>query len=82
MSAERVKVGTNGCLVIPSKLRKETGIMDGVIVLMDHVNGELRVRSMKKAFQDAQERLKPYLAGKRSMADELIADRRTEANKE
>ncbi len=82
MSAERVRVGTNGRLVIPSKLRKETGIIDGVLVLMDHINGELRVRSMEKAFQGAQERLKPYLAGKRSMADELIADRRREAGKE
>ena len=82
MSTVCVKVGTNGRLVVPTRLRKETGITDGKVVLLESVNGELRVRPMEKVIQSAQERLKPFLDGKKSMAEDLIADRRVEADRE
>ena len=82
MSTVRVKVGTNGRLVIPAELRKETGITDGKVVIMENVNGELRVRPMEKVIKSAQERLRPHLVGKKSMAEDLIADRRSEATRE
>lgn len=53
MSTVRVKVGTNGRLVVPAKLRKETGITDGTVVILENVNGELHIRPMEKVIRDA-----------------------------
>ena len=82
MTAMRIKMGTNGRLVVPVSLRKEIGLKDGKTVLVDAVMGELRVRPMEDVVQQAQQRLRKYLGGKKSLSDDLIADRRAEANRE
>ena len=82
MTAMRIKMGTNGRLVVPVCLRKEIGLKDGKTVLVDVVMGEIRVRPMGDVVQQAQQRLRKYLGGEKSLSDDLIADRRAEANRE
>ena len=82
MAAVRVKMGTNGRLVVPADLRKEMGLTDGKSVLLDIFNGELRVRPMEDVVKHAQERLRTFLDGKTSLSKELMADRRAEAGRE
>lgn len=82
MTAVRVKMGTNGRLVVPAGLRKEIGLADGKSVLLEAVKGELRVRPMEDVVHHAQERLRKFLGDKGSLSKELIADRRAEADSE
>ena len=82
MPAVRVKMGTNGRLVVPAGLRREIGLTDGKTVLLETVEGELRVRPMEDVVQHAQERLRKFLGGKKSLSKELIAERRAEAGRE
>ncbi len=82
MTAVRAKMGTNGRLVVPAGLRKEIGLTDGKSVLLETVKGELRVRPMEDVVQHAQKRLRKFLGDKKSLSEELIADRRAEANRE
>lgn len=81
MSLARVKIGTNGRLIVPAKLRKEIGLSDGKTVVIETVEGELRVRKMEDVIHNAQERLKKYL-GEISLSEELISERREEAKRE
>lgn len=82
MTAVRVKMGTNGRLVVPAGLRKEIGLADGRSVLLESVKGELRVRPMEDVVQHAQDRLRKFLGDKKSLSEDLIADRRAEAGRE
>ena len=82
MTAVRVRMGTNGRLVVPASLRKEIGLTDGKSVLIETVKGELRVRPMEDVIQHAQQRLRKFIGGKNSLSEELIADRRAEADRE
>ncbi|MDE2739694.1 MAG: AbrB/MazE/SpoVT family DNA-binding domain-containing protein [Paracoccaceae bacterium] len=81
MSLARIKIGTNGRLIVPAKLRKEIGLSDGMTVVIETVEGELRVRKMKDVIRNAQERLKKYF-GETSLSEELISERREEAKNE
>ena len=82
MTAVRVKMGTNGRLVVPADLRKEMGLVAGKTVILEIVKGELRVRPLEDVVQHAQDRLRKFLGNKPSLSQELLADRRTEASRE
>ena len=82
MTAVRVKMGTNGRLVVPAVLRKELGLTDGMSVLLESVDGELRVQPMESVVQRAQERLRTLLDGKMSPSNELMTGRQAEAGRE
>jgi hypothetical protein len=45
-------------------------------------NEEERLAMLRKRIREAQERVSPYLRPGQSLADELIADRRREAERE
>lgn len=81
MSLARVKIGTNGRLIVPTKLRKEIGLSDGITVVIETVGGVLRIRKMEDAIRAAQERIKKYF-GETSLSKELISEGREEAKKE
>ena len=82
MTAVRIKMGTNGRLVVPAKLRKEIGLSDGRAILLETVGGELRVRPMEDVLQHARDRLRTFLGDGKSLSEELIRDRRAEARGE
>ena len=82
MEAQRVKIVDGGKLVIPAAMRRELGISTGDTVLVDVDGGELRVRSVSRAIERARAILRKYVPEGVSVADELIADRRREAERE
>ena len=82
MQPQRVRIIEGGKLIIPASMRRELGIATGDTVLVDVADGELRVRSMSKAIERAQAILRRHVPEGVSLADELIADRRREAERE
>jgi len=82
LEAQRVKIVEGGKLVIPAMMRRQLGIGPGDTVMVDIDNGELRVRSVSKALERARAILRRYVPEGTSLADELIVDRRADAEHE
>lgn len=82
MEAQRVKIVNGGKLVIPAAMRRELGISAGDTVLVDVDDGELRVRSVPRAIERARAILRRHVPEGVQLSDELIADRRAEAEHE
>jgi AbrB family looped-hinge helix DNA binding protein len=83
MTRQRAKIAPGGRIVIPAKMRKELGLEPGEHVILECVDGELRVRSLRAAVKRAQDFVRRYIPDDdRSLVDELIAERRQEAARE
>jgi AbrB family looped-hinge helix DNA binding protein len=82
MAAQYVKVLPGGRLVIPARFRREMGIGAGDTMIVEVANGELRVRSLSQAIKRAQRIVSQFVPAESSLVDELIADRRREADRE
>lgn len=78
----RGRLVSDGRLQIPARVRRELGLRDGDAVIMETVGGELRVRPYRDVLAGIQARLREYVPEGVSLADELIADRRAEAEGE
>ncbi|HZU77866.1 MAG TPA: AbrB/MazE/SpoVT family DNA-binding domain-containing protein [Dehalococcoidia bacterium] len=79
---ESVRVSEGGRIVIPAEFRRALGVEVGDTVLVELADGELRVFTPEHAIRRAQEILAKYMPQDRSLADELIAERRAEAERE
>ena len=82
MNIQRGKLVSGGRLQIPADIRRALGLNDGDAVTMEVVDGELHVRSYRETLARVQERLRPYVVSGVSIVDELIAERRAEAERE
>lgn len=82
MESRSTKLVDGGKLVIPASFRRELGIQVGDTVVMELVDGELRVRSRDAAIAAIQNLVRGFVPEGVSVVDELIADRRAEAAKE
>lgn len=82
MNALSGKLAEGGRLVVPVAFRKEMGIEPGDQVFMEVVDGQLHVWSQKQAIARAQAQLRQLTGGKRSLVDELLAERRAEAERD
>lgn len=82
MQAQRVRIVEGGKLVIPATMRRELGISAGDTVMVDIADGELRVRSLSKALERARLILRRHIPEDVNLSDELVADRRAEAEHE
>ncbi len=81
--AQTVKIIEGGKLVIPAKMRREMGIARGDSVVVELLpDGDLRVRSLAAAVKRAQSIVRGFVKGEGSLVDELIAERRAEAERE
>jgi AbrB family looped-hinge helix DNA binding protein len=79
---ERVKIGDGGRLVIPAAMRAAMRIEVGDIVTVRlYPTGELRVISRSAAIAKAQTVVRKYVSADISLVDELIAERRAEAER-
>lgn len=79
-----MKVSEGGRVVIPAEIRKALGLKDGDTVLWELVDGEVRLTTRRARLEQARKLFQRYFpkeAG-RSLADELIAERRGEAANE
>lgn len=78
----RLKVNENGRVVIPAAFRKALGIYPGDTVILSVEDDELRITTMKRRIERAQQRAQKYLKPGISLVDELIAERREAARSE
>lgn len=81
-SETRMRINENGRVVIPASYRKALGINVGDEVVLRIENDELRIMSLKRRLEQAQRRIRRYVKPRRSLADELIAERREAAKRE
>jgi len=78
----RARVNNNGRLVIPAQFREALGIKAGDLVVVRLEDDELRVMTIKRRLQRAQQIVRKYIKPGVSLVDELLAERRAEARKE
>jgi AbrB family looped-hinge helix DNA binding protein len=79
---EWAQVGPDGRVVIPAPYRKLLGIDGGGPLLMLLDDGEVRLVGRDAAIRRAQSLVARYVPAGTSLADELIAERQTDAVRE
>ena len=82
VSSDRLTISTDGRVVIPIEMRSAMRLGNRGAVTATVVNGELRLISPTIALEKAQALVENLVPSDVSMADELIAERRTEALRE
>ncbi len=76
------KVIAGGKIVIPAALRRELGLKEGDRLVVQREGGTLVLKPFSEVLRELRERVRRYVPEGVSLADELIAERRTEAAKE
>jgi AbrB family looped-hinge helix DNA binding protein len=82
MSRVVTKIGEGGRVVIPSEFRKALGVGTGDQVVLVLEEGAVRMLTPREAIRRAQALVRQYVPEGRSLSDELIAERRREAQRE
>jgi AbrB family looped-hinge helix DNA binding protein len=82
MNVQRGKLISGGRIQVPADIRRALGLTDGDPVIMEVVDGELRVRPLREALARVRARLRPYAKKGVSISDELIAERRASSETE
>ena len=78
MSEIKAKVGEGGRIVIPAEYRKVLGLKPGDEVVLVLRDGEVRVLTPQRAIQRAQALVRHYIPEGKSLAEELLKERREE----
>ncbi len=76
------RVADGGRIVIPADFRKCLGIQEGDVVLIRLQDSEVRVVPLRQALVRARELTAQYISRDRSLAEELIGERRKDAERE
>lgn len=79
MASQAVKIIDGGKLIIPAAFRRKLGIDIGDTVVLELGEDGLHVRSLSSAVRRAQEIVREFVPDDVSLADDLIAERRVEA---
>jgi AbrB family looped-hinge helix DNA binding protein len=82
MTAVKGKVVEGGRIIVPAAFRKSIGLSKGDTVLMELHGNELRVRPARSALRRIQTKLRALAPSEGYASDELIAERRAEADRE
>jgi AbrB family looped-hinge helix DNA binding protein len=83
MPSRRVRIAPGGRVVIPAEYRKALGVEVGDQMVIELKEDELRLRSRQAAIKKVQAMVRKHIPDEsRSLADELIAERRQEAARE
>lgn len=82
MNEIKTKLGQSGRLVIPTEYRKRLGLKPGDEIIMSLDEKGLHLYTPAQAVARAQELVRRYVPEGRSLADELISERREEASRE
>jgi AbrB family looped-hinge helix DNA binding protein len=83
MPSRHVRIAPGGRVVIPAEYRKALGVGIGDHMVIELKGDELRLRSRQAAIKKVQAMLRKHIPDEsRSLADELIAERREEAARE
>ena len=79
MTQVKTKIGEGGRIVIPAEYRQALGLQVGDEVILRLEGRELRILTLNQAIKRAQELVSRSILQERSLADELIAERRRES---
>lgn len=79
---ETAKMGADGRVLIPADYRRVLGLGEGVDIVMAWEGDSLRLMSRDSAIRRAQAEIAKYVPTSVSLVDELIAERRREAERE
>ena len=82
MTVVSTHVSSSGRVVIPAKFRRALGIEDGDEVVISLDEGAIRISTRRQQLRRAQALVKRHVEPGRSLADELIAERRSDADSE
>jgi antitoxin PrlF len=83
MNIQRGKIVSGGRLQLPADMRRELGLVDGDAVILEIKDNELRVRSHRESIRRLQDRFRHLRPTDGTIvSDELIAERRKEAERE
>ena len=82
MTAQRARVAEGGRVVIPAEFRRQLDLQPGAEVILEVTDGELRIRSVRRAIERAQALVRRHVPADTSLADELIRDRQEAARRE
>lgn len=80
--ATSVRITEGGRIVIPVEFRRALGLNVGDELLMQVEDGEMRLFTPEQGIKRAQEIIRQYVPEGVCLSDELIADRRAEAERE
>lgn len=78
----QAKMSEGGRVVVPLEIRKALGLQEGDTVLWELVDGEARLTTRRERLRRAQALVRQYVPEGVSLADELIAERRAEAERD
>jgi AbrB family looped-hinge helix DNA binding protein len=76
MTQVKTKIDEGGRIVIPAEYRQALGLQVGDEVILRLEGRELRIFTLNQAIKRAQELVSRSIPQERSLADELIAERR------
>jgi AbrB family looped-hinge helix DNA binding protein len=76
----RVRLGKSGRLVLPAPYRRALGLRPGDELVVELDGDILRLSSVSAAIKRVQAIVSRHVPANRSLADELIAERRTEGS--
>lgn len=76
---ERVRMSAGGRIVIPQHMRQAMGVEPGHDLLLRMDGDSLRVRSLRSAVKQSQAIVRSHVPQERSLAEELLRERRREA---
>ena len=80
--AHTTKVGKNGSIRLPEEYQLALGVREGDQVVLRMQDGEVVITTSDQAIRRLQQLVRERVPSGRSLADELIADRRAEAERE
>ena len=76
------RINENGRVVVPASFRRALGVKSGDTLILRLENNELRITTFRQRLAKAQELVSKLKIKSRSLADELISERRKEAARE
>lgn len=76
------RINANGRMVIPAEFRRALGVKSGDTLVLRLENNELRIATFRQRLAKAQDLVRNLKIKSKSLADELIAERRKEARRE
>lgn len=82
MSSETVVLDKHGRILIPASIRKQMGWKAGERLALTVADQELSILSRRQAIQRIQEEVAKYIPAGVNLADELIQERRLEAQRD
>ncbi len=77
-----VRIGANGRLCVPAKMRKALGLESGGVVVLSLQDGEIRIRPIRAVLAEVQAMVAPYLEASGDSVEQFLADRRAEVARE